>query len=91
MTSTKLLCRSGSGSNHPESLPIEYPLLSWGQTTPPPATSMLGERKKPKGKGKRETKGKTVNKGDKMKKQVGMPPDSPAMSTIARPLLKALP
>jgi hypothetical protein len=23
---------------------------------------MLGERKKPKGKGKRETKGKTVNK-----------------------------
>jgi hypothetical protein len=52
---------------------------------------MLGERKNPKGKGKRKAKGKVVNKGYKMKKQVGMPPDSLAMSTIARPLLKALP
>jgi hypothetical protein len=45
---------------------------------------MLGERKNPRGKGKRKAKRKVVNKGDKMKKQVGMPPDSPAMSTRSK-------
>jgi hypothetical protein len=31
-----------------------------------------------------KAKGKAVNKREKMKKQVGVPPDSPAMSTTSK-------
>ncbi|WVZ50609.1 LOW QUALITY PROTEIN: hypothetical protein U9M48_001849 [Paspalum notatum var. saurae] len=53
--------RSGHGSNQPDLLSIEYPVLSLGQTTPPPATSMPTKEKKKaigKDKGKAKAQGK---------------------------------
>jgi hypothetical protein len=83
-----LLFRSGHGSNQPELLSIEYPGLSLGQTTPPPATSMPTKEKKKatgKGKGKAAGKGKGKAKAQgKKKKEISVLPDSPAMSTRSK-------
>jgi hypothetical protein len=59
----ELMCKSGSGSNQLE-------LLLAHETTPPPATSKLREKK---------AKGKAAEK--KNEKEVSVPHDSPAMST----------
>ena len=44
------MCRSGSGSNQPEPLSMEYPALPACETTPPPAISKPTIKKAAKGK-----------------------------------------
>jgi hypothetical protein len=70
----KLMCRSGSGSNQPELLPIEY-------RPPPPTSKPLGEKK---AKGKAKPAGKEKSSPKKKKKQVAAPHDSPAMGTRSK-------
>ncbi|KAJ1263687.1 hypothetical protein BS78_09G205100 [Paspalum vaginatum] len=73
--------RSRRGSNQLDLLSIEYPMLSLGQTTPPPATSMpTKEKKKATGEGK----GKAKAQGKKKKKEIPVLPNSPAMSTRSK-------
>ena len=67
------MCRSGSGSNQPEPLSMEYPALPACETTPPPAISKpttkkaaKGKAKEPKGKAK-EPKGKAQTAKGKAK------------------------
>ncbi|WVZ59242.1 hypothetical protein U9M48_009422, partial [Paspalum notatum var. saurae] len=80
--------RSTHGSNQPELLSIEYPVLSLGQTTPPSATSIpTKEKKKATGKGKGKAAGKGKGKAKeqgKKKKKIPVLPDSPAMSTRSK-------
>ncbi|WVZ79435.1 hypothetical protein U9M48_027013 [Paspalum notatum var. saurae] len=80
--------RSAHGSNQPELLSIEYPVLSLGQTTPPSATSIpTKEKKKATGKGKGKAAGKGKGKAKeqgKKKKKIPVLPDSPAMSTRSK-------
>lgn len=67
--------RFGHGSNHPEALSIEYPVLSLGTTT---TTTSMPTKDKKKAKGKAKAQGKT------RKNKVSVAPDSPAMSTRSR-------
>ncbi|XP_039854397.1 uncharacterized protein LOC120712623 isoform X2 [Panicum virgatum] len=82
--------RSGSGSNQPEPLSMEYPALPACETTPPPAISKPTTKKAAKGKakepkGKAQTaKGKAKAAGKKKKKKVSVPHDSPAMGTRSK-------
>ena len=84
------MCRSGSGSNQPEPLSMEYPALPACETTPPPAISKPTKKKAAKGKakepkGKAQTaKGKAKAAGKKKKKEVSVPHDSPAMGTRSK-------
>ncbi|KAJ1259335.1 hypothetical protein BS78_10G146100 [Paspalum vaginatum] len=73
--------RSSHGSNQLDQLSIEYPMLSLGQTTPPPATSMPTEEKK---KATRKPKFKAKTQGKKKKKEIPVLPDSPVMSTRSK-------
>ncbi|KAG2600544.1 hypothetical protein PVAP13_5KG526114, partial [Panicum virgatum] len=68
--------RSGSGSNQPEPLSIEYPTLLACETTPPRAISKPTRKKAAKGKAKAA--------GKKKKKEVFVPYDSPAMGTRSK-------
>jgi len=82
------MCRSGSGSNQPEPLSMEYPALPACETTPPPAISKPTTKKAAKGKAK-EPKGKAQTAKGKAKttgkkKKVSVPHDSPAMGTRSK-------
>jgi hypothetical protein len=68
----KFMCRSGSGSNQPELLSIEYSML--------PIVKPPGEKK---AKGKAKAAGKK-NSNPRKKKQVAAPHDSPAMGTRSK-------
>ena len=84
------MCRSGSGSNQPEPLSMEYPALPACETTPPPAISKPTTKKAAKGKakepkGKAQTaKGKAKAARKKKKKKVSVPHDSSAMGTRSK-------
>jgi hypothetical protein len=78
----KLMCRSRSGSNQPELLSIEYPILPTHENTPPPPTAKPPGEKKAKQKAKAAGKKKSSPK--KKKKQVAVPHDSPAMGTRSK-------
>ncbi|CAL4888506.1 unnamed protein product [Urochloa decumbens] len=73
--------RSGSGSNQPEQLSIEYLMLPTSENPTPPATSKPPREKKAKGKTKAAAKKSTTKK---KKKQVAAPHDSPAMGTRSK-------
>ena len=79
---TLLICRYGHGSNQPDQLAIEYPLLSLAESTPPPTTSKP-TAKKVKTKEKAQEKEKAKANGNK-KRQIPLLPDSPAMSTRSK-------
>jgi hypothetical protein len=70
----KLMCSSGSVSNQPELLPIEY-------RPPPPTSKPPGEKK---AKWKAKPAGKKKSNPKKKKKQVAAPHDSPAMGTRSK-------
>jgi hypothetical protein len=78
----KPMCRSGSGSNQPELLSIEYPMLPTSENTPPPPIAKPPGEKKAKGKAK--AAGKNNGSPKKKKKQVAVPHDSPAMGTRSK-------
>ena len=71
------MCKSGSGSNQPEPLSMEYPTLPACETTTPPAISKPTTKKAAKGKAKIAGK-------KKKKKEVSVPHDSPAMGTRSK-------
>ena len=71
------MCKSGSGSNQPEPLSMEYPTLPACETTTPPAISKPTTKKAAKGKAKAAGK-------KKKKKEVSVPHDSPAMGTRSK-------
>ena len=71
------MCRSGSGSNQPEPLSMEYPTLPACETTTPPAISKPTTKKAAKGKAKAARK-------KKKKKKVSVPHDSLAMGTRSK-------
>ncbi|PAN47280.1 hypothetical protein PAHAL_9G249000 [Panicum hallii] len=68
--------RSGSGSNQLEPLSIKYLMIPTCEITPPPAISKSTREKIAKGKAK--------TAGKKKKKEVSVPPDSPAMGTRSK-------
>jgi hypothetical protein len=70
------MCRSGSGSNQLEPLSIKYLMIPTCEITPPPAISKSTREKIAKGKAK--------TAGKKKKKEVSVPPDSPAMGTRSK-------
>ena len=72
------MCKSGSGSNQPEPLSMEYPTLPACETTTPPAISKPTTKKAAKGKAK------AAGKKKKKKKEVSVPHDSPAMGTRSK-------
>ena len=71
------MCRSGSDSNQPEPLSMEYPMLPACETTTPPAIS------KPTTKKAAKEKAKAAGK-KKKKKEVLVPHDSTAMGTRSK-------
>ncbi|KAL6840658.1 hypothetical protein ACP4OV_029522 [Aristida adscensionis] len=64
--------KSRSGSNQPDPLAIEYPFQALGESAPPAAV--------PKSKEKQKAEVKAGNK----KKQVEVPPSSPAAATRSK-------
>jgi hypothetical protein len=78
-----LTCKSESGSNQPDMLTIEFPVMSLGESTPPPSTCTPTEQKK----GKRKEK----PQAEKKKKMIPVPPDSPAMATRSKTPLNQSP
>jgi hypothetical protein len=76
------MCRSGSGSNQPELLSIEYSIPPISENTPPPPIAKPPGEKKAKGRAK--AAGKKSNPKKNKKKQVVAPHDSPAMGTRSK-------
>ncbi|KAJ1258826.1 hypothetical protein BS78_10G104700 [Paspalum vaginatum] len=77
-TVLKCMCRSGSGSNQPESLSIQHPAC--GTSTPPPATSNPTHKRKASGKANARKNKVTA----KSKKQDLVLPHSPTMCTRSK-------